>query len=276
MDLVPDHVLSAHVLSPLSFRDALRIYSSCRRFRRLLSDRMVPRLDVLLHGGIEAAVREGFLDVVEVLVDERDERGFRDWCGGMAWAANEGHRDLVEYFVGRGASDWDRGMASAAWGGCRDLVVYFEGKGASNWDWSMEWAAKRGHWDIVEYFVWRGASSWNMGMAHAAFGGYEGLVEYFVEKGASDWNWGRLNAVNGGHPDLVEYFDRKLLNRQFAGLLQFYLIEFSFAEFVPRRPGWTSFPMTSSLSISCLSSRSLTPSDSVLPVGGSFGSSLFA
>ncbi len=58
MDLVPDHVLSEHVLSPLSFRDAFRLYSSCRRFRRLLSDRMVPRLDAVAGGGSERVVME--------------------------------------------------------------------------------------------------------------------------------------------------------------------------------------------------------------------------
>lgn len=180
MDLVPDHVLSLHVLPILSFRDALRLYSSGSRFRWLLSARMVPRLDVLW-GGPELAIRGGFLDLVEFLVDER---GFRSWNVGMCWAAEGGCLDVVEYFVGRGATAWNGGMACAASGG---------------------------HWDLVEYFVGNGASGWNRGMANAASGGYPDLVEYFVRKGALDWNWGMRCAAKGGHPDLVGYFEQKML-----------------------------------------------------------------
>ena len=235
MDLVPDGVLSSHLLPLLSFSDAFRLYSSCLRFRRLLSDRMISRLDALC-GGPEAAVREGFLDLVEFLVDER---GFCDWDEGMCWAAEVGRPDLVGYFVEKGASNWNWGMTSAVFGGHRDIVEYFVEKGASNWNWGMlcavrggfrdlveyfdgrgalfwggemSCAAEGGHWDLVEYFVRKGASDWNVGMAKAASGGHLDLVEYFVGRGASDLDWGMAVAVRGGHSDVVEYFEQKLLD----------------------------------------------------------------
>ena len=170
MDLVPDNVLSEHLLPLLSFRDAFRLYSSCLRFRLLLSDRLVPRLKVLREGGnlrdaMKGAVRGVFLDLVRFLVDEMS---LWDWDKGMCWAAEVGCLDLVEYFVARGASEWYWGMRDAVSGGHWDLVEYFVGKGFSNWDWGMSVAARWGNRDLVEYFIARGASNWNRGMRQAA------------------------------------------------------------------------------------------------------------
>lgn len=187
MDLVPDHVLFEHLLPLLDFLAAVHLYSSCARFRRLLSARMLPRLEVLGGGGgtcgwaeVRAAAEGGFRDVVEFMVEER---AFRDWDWGMYYAAEGGHRELVEYFV----------------------VM-----GASNFKWGMTSAARGGHRELVEYFVAMGATNWDMGMQYAAVGGHRDLVDYFVERGASDWNWGIAHAVVGEHWDLVEYLERKL------------------------------------------------------------------
>ena len=126
MDLVPDDVLSSHLLPLLSFRDALRLYSSCGRFRRLLSGRVVPRLDVLRNGDpVGTAARDGLVDLVEFLVGDRN---FWGWNWVMTCAAEGGHMDLVEYFVGNGASNWNWGKANAEKWGYLDLVGYFERK----------------------------------------------------------------------------------------------------------------------------------------------------
>ena len=76
MDLVPDDVLSSHILPLLSFRDALRLYSSCGRFRSLLFDRLAPSLDVLrvegdLYSVTKRAVGDGLLELMEFLIDHR-------------------------------------------------------------------------------------------------------------------------------------------------------------------------------------------------------------
>lgn len=130
MDLVPDDVLSEHLLSLLSFRDALRLRFSCRRFRQLLSDPLDPLLEVLSAGGglrvvASRAVQGGFCDFVRFLVDERR---FLDLNLGMALFAVLGYRDFVEYFVGMGATYLDLGMLYAMGGGQLDVVDFFKRK----------------------------------------------------------------------------------------------------------------------------------------------------
>ena len=215
MDLVPDDVVSYHLLPLLSFRDAFCLYYSCRRFCRLLSVRLGLLLDVLSAGGdvyevLRRALEGGLADLVEFLVDES---GFSDREWGMFNAAKWGHLDIVEYFVGRGASDWNRGMCGAAMGARPDLIEYFVGMGASGWDKGMCSAAQGGHMDVVEDFIERGASDWEWGMCCAAEGGHRDLVDYFVGMGASDWDRGMGFATWGGHRDLVEYFERKRSER---------------------------------------------------------------
>jgi hypothetical protein len=127
----------------------------------------------------------------------------------MKLAARGGHKDLVDFFIGKGATDWEVGMYGAAMGGHKDLVDFFIEKGASAWNWSMEVAAEGGHKDLVEFFIGKGASAWIWGMRWAAKGCYKDLVDFFIEKGATNWNWGMEAAAEGGHTDLVEFFRSK-------------------------------------------------------------------
>ena len=162
MDLVPDDVLSSHILPLLSFRDAFRLYSSCGRFRRLLSVRMVPRLEVLvgppegvfwdgllpINSVRRRAVMWGFLDLVRFLVGEK---GFCDWTLGIVYAAEGGNRDLVEYFAGMGDSGWEWGMQCAASAGRWDLVDFCVDRGGLSYQRAMTYVACRGDWKLFEY-----------------------------------------------------------------------------------------------------------------------------
>ena len=66
----------------------------------------------------------------------------------MRFAAQEGHRDLVDFFILKGADGWNLGLAGAAQGGHKDLVDFFILKGTKNWDIGMFYAAQGGHKDL--------------------------------------------------------------------------------------------------------------------------------
>ena len=76
----------------------------------------------------------------------------RDYNTVMKLAAQEGHRDLVDFFISKGVGDCNWGMYGAAQGGHRDLVDFFISKGADNWNRSMQGAAEGGHRNLVDFF----------------------------------------------------------------------------------------------------------------------------
>ena len=186
MELVPDGVLVEHILAHLSsssLGDLCRLSEVCKRFRRLL---------------LEKLSAYGHITRVWELWST-DKR--------MRIAAFEGLWDFVFYCIRMGASDMNLGMAGAGEGGHRDLVDYFISRGADNMDFGMSRAALGGYRELVENFVSRGAVDWDWGLWMAAKGGHRKLVDYFVSKGATDLTRATEIAREAGRYDLVAYFD---------------------------------------------------------------------
>jgi hypothetical protein len=124
----------------------------------------------------------------------------------LVYAALEGYKEIVEFFILKEADNFEEAMEYAARGGHKDLVDFFISKGAKGWDWGMEGAARGGHRDLIDFFISKGAKDWNRGMAGAAIGGHRDLVDFFISKGADYWELGMNYAREGGHKELVDFF----------------------------------------------------------------------
>ena len=67
----------------------------------------------------------------------------------MAYAARNGHMDIVLFMIEKGATFRNNAMFYAAFGGHMDIVQLMIEKGANNWNYAMSNAAIYGHMDIV-------------------------------------------------------------------------------------------------------------------------------
>ena len=132
------------------------------------------------------SIEYGYLDMVELLVqDTKNQGGNIDWNNGMIFAAQKGHRDIIDFFISKGADDWTMGLKYAAYGGHQHVIDFFVSKGANNWTMGMIYAAYGGHQHVIDFFVSKGANDWTTGMAHAAYGGHQSIVDFFVSKQTS-------------------------------------------------------------------------------------------
>ena len=151
------------------------------------------------------AAREGHKNLIDFFIGE----GARNWNDGMAGAAGKGYKYLVDFFIEKGANHWNYGMAAAAKDGNENLVMFFIAKGANNWNWGMVSSSTGGHKNLVEFFIEKGAKDWDWAMANAAEGGHKDLIDFFIEKGADHWTWAMKSARQGGHKNLVDFFIEK-------------------------------------------------------------------
>ena len=130
----------------------------------------------------DKAIVKGILQLVITI----SESGYKfDPNDGILIASKEGHKELVNFFIGKGANCWDRAMIYATQGGHKDLVEFFIEKGANNWNDRINYAAQAGYTDVVDFFTEKTINTWNLGMELAAKGGYKDLVEFFIEKCAT-------------------------------------------------------------------------------------------
>lgn len=122
----------------------------------------------------------------------------------------KGHLDLIIMLDELGYKfNVNISMKNAAFRGHKNLVEFFIGKGADDYNGAIGYAAKGGHKDLIEFFIEKGANDWNRGMTNAARRGHTDLVTFFIEKGANDWNWGLQNAIMGDYEELVDFFRGK-------------------------------------------------------------------
>lgn len=150
------------------------------------------------------------------------------WRDGLVYAAKEGHRDLVNFFIEKGANHWNTSFKNAAIGGHRDLVEFFIEKLKKDgipiyWNQGLESAALGGHRDLVDFFIGKynicGGDhiSWVRGLKGAAQGGHRDLVNFFIQNcinqgSVIEWGSALYSAALGGHFDLVEFFFSKWVN----------------------------------------------------------------
>ena len=137
MEILPDHVLLAHILPVVSARslgDLCRLSEVSHRFRRLLERtlssyrRIVRRYEPNRQAMLNSAAFEGLRDLVFYCV----RMGTSDWDGGMCnaaegglrGAARGGHRQLVDYFISRGAMHWNGAAKIAKVAGHVNLGKY--------------------------------------------------------------------------------------------------------------------------------------------------------
>ena len=92
---------------------------------------------------------------------------------------------LIKY-IDLSYGHYEEAMYYAAEGGHRDLVDFFISKGANNWNMAMYYAAERGHRDLVDFFISKGANSLKLAMDYAEKAGHRDLVDFLISKGAKD------------------------------------------------------------------------------------------
>lgn len=102
---------------------------------------------------------------------------------------------------------YENGLAFAAEGGQKDLINFFIGKGANNWNLGMSYAAEGGHRDLVDFFIGKGAKDWEGGLVKAAIGGHKDLVDFFVAKGAKEIK--NSIEMSKSNKEMVKYLKRK-------------------------------------------------------------------
>ncbi len=214
MNSLPDCIISQEILPLLTstFREYLRLYHTCRKFQSVLSERMRPRLDVVMRQKrvnfwnlvMRDAIDEGFDDLTYFSVQHG---AAEDWTLGLSHAASRGNRDLIDYFT--------------EWGGCpnralahvndRDTAAYLLANGANDLRWGLESAIVGENTDLVDFFVEMGGPFWDtieLGARLAAKHGNLKLVKYFVERRGTRLMFQPLfSAKKYKHWDVVEYLE---------------------------------------------------------------------
>ena len=213
MNSLPDCIISEEIFPLLTptFREYLRLYHTCRKFRSALSERMRPRLDVVMGQKrvnfwnlvMRDAIDGGFDDLMYFSV----QRGAEDWTLGLSCAASRGNRDLIDYFAGWGGCP-NRALAHA---NDRDIAAYLVASGANDWHWGLESAIVGENTDLVDFFLGIGGPFWDtieLGARLAARHGNLKLVKYFVERRGTKLMFQPLFwAKKYKHWDVVEYLE---------------------------------------------------------------------
>ena len=211
-----EHVPGVHKMHNISkrFSDIItdikqRVHENPNKYIENLSDPVSFLLyDSNYHKAIwDKAIIKGDLYLITELY--RLDYKFNDDVS-MRNAVEQGHKNLVEFFIKLGYKDWKIGLEYAALGGHKDLIEFFIKKGATDWDLGMIFAARGGHMNLVKFFINEGAIVFNSAMISAARGGHKDLVDFFIEKGANKWYEAMHGAEHGGHEDLVDFFEAKL------------------------------------------------------------------
>ena len=118
------------------------------------------------------SLTNGFLDLLAYLIDDEkfkfDDPRLDDNML-MAMAAEKGHKNIVDYFIGKGANNYNQALAFAIRGGHRELVDLFLSKGANNWNNGLFAAAEKGNKELIIYFIKKGGTK-NVALKGAASG----------------------------------------------------------------------------------------------------------
>lgn len=193
-----------------------------------------------IHDGIDIAAMYGYKDIIEYIVkfSMGKSRQPIKWDKIMYKATKHNHKDIVEICVKNGASDWKSSIKIAIEQGHQNLVDYFISKGFNSknkWREELILAVQHNHSHLVRYFINKGAvlpeylvpmviknnnfylvklftqkpvSYMNSYMNVAASAGHLNLVKYFISKGASYLIGAIKEASNNGHRHIVDYLHR--------------------------------------------------------------------
>jgi ankyrin repeat protein len=142
------------------------------------------------------AIREGYLDLVKHFLKDVVPQKTNDNFY-MIYAAQNGHKNIVDYLIERGADNWNGGMAGAIKGNHRDLVNFFIKNGANNWNKGVYVSAMMANTDLLTFFMRKGGTSKAAALDGSAYGGQLELVKIFFEKGARDINSALIFAIKG-------------------------------------------------------------------------------
>ena len=130
-------------LSPL---DVSRLRATCVFFRSTIADTAKKIRGISVDIALSWAAEGGHRDIVELMI----EKGATNFDWPLCYAARGGHRDIVELMIEQGASYLNGALYSAAYANHRDIVMLMIEKGATNLNGALHWAAEGCHQEIVE------------------------------------------------------------------------------------------------------------------------------
>ncbi len=166
------------------------------------------------HFAMSEAARGGYIDIVQLILNER-ELNPSDYFLTMAIsnAAEGGHMNIVQLMLTKMTvidqtlidtrRIYNATLICASLGGHMEIVKLMLNKGATNYNLAMALAAKRGHMDIVQLMLNKEADDYDETMKNAAGGGHIAIVRLMLEKGANNFNEAMLHATRGGHINIV-------------------------------------------------------------------------
>ena len=166
--------------------------------------------------GISTGAKKGYLDLVKFFVDKNfgTKNYFSSFSDGfLQEAIKGGHRDIIDYIIGKVADlNWDSALRLASFVGRKDLIDLFISKGADDWDSALWAASENGNKDLVDFFINKGADDWNLALRGASAGGHLNLVLFFIEKGARTEE-GLIAAADSGNVDVLQILIKEIEKR---------------------------------------------------------------
>jgi hypothetical protein len=139
---------------------------------------------------VVTAVTSGFLDLVsfyldDLKVDTREYDAKLDNNMLMAMAAENGHKNIVEYFIRKGANNFNQALAFATKRNKNlEIITLLLDKGADV-NIGLREAARNSDIETIIFFIKRKGSK-NAALKGAALGGRVNLVNFFIKEGATN------------------------------------------------------------------------------------------
>ena len=149
---------------------------------------------------------------LELLKWAREEKKC-EWDGRtIKAAAGQGNLEMIKYCVANeypiNRSINRNACAFAAKNGHLEVLKYFREEAKAPWDdLTADWAAKMGHLHILEYLVERKFDEYNEGACElAAMNGHLDCLKYLHETAKAPWNKEAVReAHENNHPECVQY-----------------------------------------------------------------------
>ena len=145
---------------------------------------------------------------LELLKWAREEKKCEWDAGTIDAAAYRGNMEMVKYCVANECPIDSEACAYAAQNGHLEILKYFREEVKAPWDWmTASWAAQNGHLHILEYLVERKYDEYSaVACWFAANNGHLDCLKYLHETAKAPWNSDAIREAHGkNHTECVQY-----------------------------------------------------------------------
>jgi hypothetical protein len=161
-----------------------------------------------IKGGTNFCYQVAQTNKLELLKWAREEKKCEWSVGPINAAAEQGNLEMVKYCIANECPIDESACAFAASNGHLEVLKYLREEGKAPWDSrTAAWAAENGHLHILEYLVERKFDKYNeWACTLAAKYGYLDCLKYLHETAKAPWDsWGVFWAHKNNHLQCLQY-----------------------------------------------------------------------